>query len=426
MVSKKSEQNLLTPSPANEDHPLKTFGWDVRKPMWSLALLLMGFTLYSGTLFAGIFVGPEYSVWTDLLGSIAIGNSILGIYAAALAYIAAKSGLSTALMARFSFGKVGSQWVEFMLSFTQIGWYVWGSAIIAQLLNKLLGVPIFLNWLTILVCTYLFCITAYIGYRVMDWLSRIAVSTALFAMFWSVAIVMTKVGGMESLQVLAPARQLAYGQILTFVIGLFIAGATQIYHNPDFPKIRIQDVIIVIVAFFFANGFLMLCGAFNALFYNNVDIVQVIGNQELLFAGLLLLFVNMWTTQDNAIAAFSAISTEVFHKNKRMAFFVGSAILALLLSLGGIYKMLIPYLIWLGTFIPPIGGVIVSDYWLVHQGKFPDPEKARSAFNWAGISAYGVASAIALFSPGIKPINGIVAAIIIHFLASKIIAYLSS
>lgn len=70
--------------------------------------------------------------------------------------------------------------------------------------------------------------------------------------------------------------------------------------------------------------------------------------------------------------------------------------------------------------VPPIGGVVMADYWLRHQGQFPSLNEPQPAFNWAGIIAYVVASAIAYFSPGIKPINGIVAAIVFYFVLSEV------
>ena len=125
--------------------------------MISLAPILAGFTLYSGTLFAGGLVGPSFQFWPDLVGLILLSNLILGLYAAFLGFIAGNTGLTTVLMARFSFGSVGSRWVDFILGFTQIGWYAWGSALMAQLLNSLAGVPESWNWLIILFFTYGFC-----------------------------------------------------------------------------------------------------------------------------------------------------------------------------------------------------------------------------------------------------------------------------
>jgi len=88
--------------------------------------------------------------------------------------------------------------------------------------------------------------------------------------------------------------------------------------------------------------------------------------------------------------------------------------------------MLIPYLILLGTFIPPIGGVVMADYWLRHQGEFPSLEERQPAFNWAGIIAYALASAIAYIAPGVKPVNGIITAVILYFVLSKVIPQSSS
>ena len=420
-MSTTSDPELVQQSQAGEDYPLSAVPLSARKSILSLAPLLMGFTLYSGTLFAGGLVGPAYRFFPDLVSLIILGNLILGVYAAALGYIAANTGLSTVLMARFSFGSVGSRWVDFILGFTQIGWYAWGSALIADLLNKLAGVPPSWNWLTILFFTYFFCSTAYIGYRAMDWLSRIAVPAMLILMFWSLAIALGKVGGFEGLQAIAPSKALGWGEALTIIVGTFVSGGTQATNWSRFAKTGKIGAISTMAAFFFANGFLIFCGAFCSLVYGNEDVVQVMAQQGLLFWGLVLLFLNMWTTQDNTIYAFSVAGAHMFRTSKRTAFVLGGATVALVLAWGGIYDMLVPYLILLGTFIPPIGGVIMADYWLYRRGEFPALEERQPAFNWAGVIAYIVASAIAYFSPGIKPVNGIIAAVVLYFILSKVI-----
>lgn len=424
-MSTTSEPELVR-SQADEDYPLSAVPLNARKSIWSLAPLLMGFTLYSGTLFAGGLVGPAYRFFPDLVGLIIIGNLILGVYATALGYIAANTGLSTVLMARFSFGSIGSRWVDFILGFTQIGWYAWGSALMADLLNKLAGVPASWNWLTILFFTYFFCSTAYIGYRAMDWLSRIAVPAMLILMFWSLTIALGKVGGFEGLQAIVPTKPMPWGEAMTIIVGTFISGGTQATNWSRFAKSGNTAAISTMAAFFFANGFLIFCGAFCALVYSNEDIVQVMALQGLLFWGLVLLFLNMWTTQDNTIYAFSVAGAHMFRTSKRHLFVLGGATVALVLAWGGIYKMLVPFLILLGTFIPPVGGVIMADYWLHRRGQFPSLEEPQPAMNWAGIIAYVIASAIAYLTPGIKPINGIIAAVILYFVLSKVIPQTSN
>lgn len=420
-------QSESKPHLIEEDYPLSAVPPAARKPLWSVALMLLGFTLYSGTFFAGGLVGPQFRFFPDLILLLVVGNLILGTYAATLGYIAAKTGLSTVLMARFSFGTVGSRWVDFILGFTQIGWYAWGSGLIADLLIKLAGVPASWEWVIIVVFTYFFCITAYIGYRAMDWYSRIAVPAILILMCLSLAISLGKVGGLGGVQAIAPAGEMSIPTALTIIVGTFISGGTQATNWSRFASSGRTAALGTLAAFFLANGFVVFGGAFSALAYGNEDMVQVMALQGLMVWGLLLLFLNMWSTQDNTIYAFSIAGAHMFRSNKRTAFVLGGATIALALALGGIYKseQFINFLLLLGTFIPPIGGVIMADYWLYRRGHFPDLSTPQPALNWAGIIAYLAASAIAYFSKpadiGIVPINGIVAAIVLYSLLSKIL-----
>lgn len=416
-----------TSAPASskaEDYPLSPVPAAARKSMISLAPVLAGFTLYSGTLFAGGLVGPSFQFWPDLVGLILLGNLILGIYAAFLGFIAGESGLTTVLMARFSFGSVGSRWVDLILGFTQIGWYAWGSALMAQLLNSLAGVPESWNWLIILFFTYAFCSTAYFGYKAMDWLSRIAVPAMLILMVWSLMIAAGDIGGLGGLQAQSLGDPLPVNAAITIIVGTFVSGGTQATNWSRFAKSGKAGFIATLTAFFLGNGFLIFCGAFCAKVYGEPDIVQVMATQGLLIWGLILFFLNMWTTQDNTIYAFSIAGSNMFRTRKRTLLVLGGATFALVLAWGGIYEMLVQYLVLLGTFIPPIGGMIMADYWINRGGQFPAVDEPQPAFNWAGIIAYVAASAIAYFTNnagwGIVPINGILSALVIYAVLAKL------
>lgn len=407
-----------------EDYPLSEVPSRARKSLLSLIPLLIGFTLYSGTLFAGGIVGPAMQFWPDLIGLIVLSNLILGLYAASLGFIAGETGLTTVLMARFSFGDVGSRWVDFILGFTQIGWYAWGSALMAQLLNSLIGVPESWNWVLILFFTYACCSTAYFGYKAMDWLSRLAVPAMVILMGWSLWIAAGDGGGFDGLQAAELSDSIPASAAITIMVGTFVSGGTQATNWSRYARSGKIAFFATLVAFLLGNGFLIFSGAFCAKVYGNPDIVEVMAKQGLLLWGLVLLFLNMWTTQDNTIYAFSIAGSNMFRSHKRTLFVLGGATIALGLALGGIYELLVDYLILLGTFIPPIGGVIMADYWVHRQGRFPSINRSQPAFNWAGIVAYVGASAIAYFtgqiSWGIVPINGIISAGIIYILLSKL------
>jgi cytosine permease len=406
---------------ASEDYPLSPVPAHARKSMVSLAPLLIGFTLYSGTLFAGGIVGPSFTFFPDLILVILVGNLILGLYAAALGYIAGQTGLNTVLLARFSFGAVGSRWVDFILGFTQIGWYAWGSGLIADLLNTVVGFPTSLNWLLIIGVTYGFCVTAYIGYQALDWLSRIAVPAMVILMLWSLTVATGDAGGWSGLTAMTPSEPLPLTVAITIIVGTFVSGGTQATNWSRFATSGRTAAIATLIAFFLGNGFLIFSGAYSALVYDNSDIVQVMVQQGLLVWGLILFFLNMWTTQDNTIYAFSVAGAHAFRTPKRHLVVLTGATIALALTFGGIYasEQFVNFLVLLGTFIPPIGGVIMADFWLYRRGVLPDLSIPQAAMNWVGIGSYVVAAAIAYFAPGITPLNGIIAAFALYAVSSR-------
>ena len=418
-----TEPRAVDRSQEGEDYPLSAVPTSARKPIWSLAPLLMGFALTSTTLFAGGQIGPAFQFFPGMVSVIVIGNLVLGVYCAALGYIASRSGLSTVLMARYSFGNIGSKWVDFILGFTQIGWYAVTNAFVAQALNQLLGLPPALNWLVVLLFTYGFCVTAYFGYSAMDWLSRLAVPAMLVLIAVSLFLAFGDVGSFAALQAIEPTEPLTFGAALTVVIGTFISGGTQSTNWSRFADSGKNAVWSTLFAFLLINGLLVFAGAFCTLVYGSEDLVQAMAQQGILAAGLILLILNVWTTQDNTIYAFSIAASNMFRTKKRTLFVLGGATLALVLSLGGIYEGMINYLIFLGTVIPPVGGIIMADFWMRYGGHFPPLDAPLPAFNWAGVIAYVAAAATAFLTGqvgfGIPPLNGIIAAAVLYTILTR-------
>jgi cytosine permease len=418
------EPPLLEQAPQKEDYPLSSVPAEARRSVWSLAPLLMGFAFTSTTLIAGGQIGSAFRFFPDLILLIVIGNVVLGAYCAALGYIAQKSGLATVLMARFSFGNIGSRWVDFILGITQIGWYAVTNAFVAQALNQLIGLPESLNWLVILIFTYGFCATAYFGYTAMDWLSRLAVPAMLVLLAVSLAIAIKDGGSFAQLQAIQPKESLSFTAGLAVVIGTFISGGTQATNWSRFADTGKNAVNSTLLAFLGVNGILVFAGAFCTLVYGTEDIIQAMAKQGLLFLGLVLLILNVWTTQDNTIYAFSIAGANFFRTSKRTLFVLGGATFAYFLSLSGIYSQVIPYLIFLGSVIPPVGGIIMADFWLHRRGEFPSLDSPLPAFNWAGVIAYIVAATTAFISGqlsfGVPPINGIIVAAVLYTLLVKV------
>lgn len=399
---------------SKNDFPLSAVPIDQRKGLWSMMSVLLGFTFFTATMWAGGSLGTAFSFY-EILGIIFIGNLLLGSYAASLAYIAYKTGLNTVLLGRYSFGLQGSKLSDFILGFTQIGWYAWGTATIAIILVKLLDLSA--DWSTplMLLFGFGFCISAPIGYKAMALLSKISVPLMLFFIGLCFYKGIIDVGGVGELIAKQPIESMTIGAAITMVFGTFVSGGTQATNWSRFAKSGKIAVVATLAAFFIGNGLMVFVGAFGALVYQQSDIVDVLVSQGFMLAAIVMLFTNIWTTQDNTIYNFAAAGCNLLRTEKRKLITVIGAALGTAMAIMGMYNVLIPFLILLGTFIPPIGAIIMTDFWVRYRGNMPALSDINlPKYNMQGLSAYVIGSAVAYFSPWIAPLVGIIVASITY------------
>ncbi|MFQ3185542.1 cytosine permease [Marinomonas primoryensis] len=400
------------------DYPLIEVPKSKRRGLLPMAFILLGFTFFTATMWAGGTLGTAFSFF-ELLLVILVGNLLLGTYASCLAFIAYKSGLNSVLMGRFCFGEIGSKLSDFILGFTQIGWYAWGTATLTIVLVKVTGTPD--AWQTPLMVLFgmAFCITAMIGFRGMDILSRIAVPAMLIFILISLYTGLVDVGGVSVLFGIEPTQSLSFTAAITIVIGTFVSGATQATNWSRFAKSGKIAIWATMAAFFIGNGLMVLTGALGTLIYQQADIVDVMLAQGFVVLAVLMLFLNIWTTQDNTIYNFAVAGCNLLRTDKRRTITVIGAAIGTTMAVFGMYNFLIPFLVLLGTFIPPIGGVIMADFWLRHKGQYPLLANAQLPdFNWIGLGSYAIASAAAYASPIMPPIVGVLMAMVSYGILS--------
>jgi cytosine permease len=400
----------------DHDYPLSEVPPGARKGLISTSILLFGFTFFTATMFAGGKMGMAFDFKTLIWAAI-IGNLLLGLYAAVLGYIACHSGLNSVLMGRFCFGETGSKLSDFLLGFTQIGWYAWGTATISLVLVKMLGLPEGWTIPLMVLFGFGFSLTAFIGYKGLDMLSRVAVPAMLVLLVWSLWLATRDVGGLDGLLAIVPKESMSMHMAITLVFGTFVSGATQATNWTRFARDGKTAVLSSLVGFFIGNGLMIVVGAYGAMVYQQADIVEVMVLQGLSIAAVVMLFLNIWTTQDNTIYNFAAAGCNLLRKDRRGTITLVGAGIGTLLAIGGIYNMLIPFMILLGPIITPIGGLIVAHFFYGHKGRYPKLSTAAlPRFNWVGLSAYAIGALCAYFSPWVAPLVGIAVAALSYVL----------
>ncbi|MGQ4557535.1 cytosine permease [Halobellus sp. GM3] len=416
------------------DYPLDHVPGDERKGLASISAVLLGFVFFAGTLWAGAEVGAAMG-FGPMLTAMAVGYAILGVYVATLCGIAAKAGLTTVLLARYSFGRWGAKFADLMLGGTQVGWFGVTIPMVAIPTATFFGLdtPTFTAAL-ILVWGVLHLATAYFGYEGMETLSFVAVPVLVVVGVLSIAIAVQDVGGLDGLFSASGAGQMGFAAAVTIVVGTFISGGTQAPNWARFAGSTRIGFWAGLIAFLVGNGFLFLSGAVGGSVYNVTpagDLYEVLAAQGLAAVGLLALILNIWTTNDNAAYAFGVAGSEAFEFDRKRPFILVGGSIGIVLALVGADSLLIPWLSTLGQYVPPLGGVLIADFLLCWRMRVPKMDDVRFVnVRWTGVIAYVVGAVVAVFTAGqivpglaapqIVPgpvgaaLNGLIAAFVAH------------
>ncbi len=395
---------------AHAESPLTETPLSQRKGFFPIALVLFSFTFFTGTMFAGGKIGVAFE-FTDILWIVAIGNLLLGTYAATLGFISARSGLNTVLMGRFCFGNWGSKLSDFILGFAELGWFAWGTATLAISLGKILGFSDSLLIPLMVLFGLGFSITAIVGFKGLEYLSRVSIPLMFILLVTSIVLATKEIGGWTGLTSDQPTETLTLATAITMVFGTFASGATQITNWTRMSKSGKIAIWACLVSFVIGNGLMVLAGAWMAIVYQQPDIVEVLVLQGLSIAAVVMLCLNLWTIQGPAIYSVSTAACHMVRSERRKTMVLVAAVAGIILAAAGMYELLIPFLLLLGAIIPPLGGVIMADYWIRHKGKYPLLAEANIPnFNWIGLIAYFTGAIVAYVSPWIAPIVGIVVA----------------
>lgn len=397
----------------DKDYPLTQVPSHARVGLLAVSAVLLGFTFFSPTMIAGASLGSAFSL-ADFMKVLVLGSAILGFYVATICAIGAKTGLTSVLLARYTLGKAGAKWADFILGGTQVGWYAVTSAYVGYLFAAALGIRQAEVLLTIF-WSIVMGITALYGIRAMKIISYLAMPMILLLVFLVPYLAVQKVGSWSALAQIKPSSNMGLAAAITVVVGTFASGGTQAANWSRFARTPAVGFWAGLIAFFVGNGLMIFSGGIGALAYNKGDFVEVLIDMGLITWALLILTLNVWTTNHAAAYAFGVAGAEFFNKPDRRPFIVGGVAIATVLAATGIYEYFIPWLIALGTFIPPLGGAIIGDYLFVWKGNLPQLGRVEfKNVRYAPLAAYLTGTLAAYLGNrtgvGIPPLQGIVVA----------------
>jgi len=373
-----------------------------KKGAISLTFIMLSLTFFSASMWAGGKLGTGLT-FSHFFFALFIGNLLLGIYSAILGYIGAKTGFSTHLLARFSFGRKGSWLPSLLLGGTQVGWFGVGLAMFAFPVSKATGIN---EYILISVFGFLMTITvAFEGIKALLYLSIIAVPAIGILGCYSVWVAVNDVGGLHALMDITPSEPLPFATALTIVVGSFISAGTLTADFVRFGKRARHVFIITIISFLFGNSLMFIFGAAGAASVGQADISDVMIAQGLLIPAIIVLGLNIWTTNDNALYASGLGMANITGLSSKTMSMVNGVIGTLCAV--WLYNNFVGWLTFLSTAIPPIGGVIIADYFM-HKKRYQSlANGSKRKINWISLVAVAVGIICAKYLPGVVPINSV-------------------
>ncbi|MCL6445530.1 MAG: cytosine permease [Alicyclobacillus sp.] len=327
----------------------------------SLSTIFTGGALTSGLTFG------------DSIAAGFIGMLILAVYGFFQGWMGARYGVSTTMLARQSFGRRGAGLFGIVLAITLgIGWFAWQISFFGLTLAQMFPHQWFARPTVAMIWGgILMILTALIGYRGLAAISYIAVPLVFILSIWGLVAAVAHAGSWANLfhshPTGAPITMFAG---VTMVVGNAALGAVVFPDVTRYGKTPLKGGFGASIGYFLGGLFCVISGAAMSIAAHvpgvgtTPNIPAAMAELGLGFFAFLILVFAQWTTNDNNLYTGALGLRNVVRISKPVLASV-MGIIAIIIAVSGLQNEFVPFLNFLGTYVPPIAGVMIADHWLV-------------------------------------------------------------
>lgn len=399
---------------ADADYSLEPVPQAARKKFWPMFFIMLGFTFFSASMSVGASLGNGLDLG-GFVGAVLLGSLILSLYTGGLGYIGSATGMSLDLLAQRSFGRYGSYLPSALISFTQIGWFGVGIAMFAVPAAEILHIN---PWVLVILAGVCMTGSAYFGIKGLEIVSYISVPLIAVLGIYSMVAATVEGGGLVAIFAKSAGGLTLFGGV-GLVMGSFVSGGTATPNFTRFANSNRNAVITTVIAFFLGNALMFAFGAVGGAFTGKDDIFYVMIAQGLMIPALIVLGANIWTTNDNALYT-SGLGLSNITKVRKRPMVLVAGIVGTVTAIW-LYNNFIAFLNILNATLPPVGALVILDYFLHKDGYAPNAEVKRNV-NWGAIlGVVGGALVGNLVKWGIASVNAMAVACVIYLIFDKLV-----
>ncbi|GHU66653.1 cytosine permease [Clostridia bacterium] len=397
-----------------------------RKKWSSIAFMWAGNVICVPALMVGGMIASGLTFTASIVAMI-IGYVIVCIYMTFIGSQAADLGRPTTVIFSRCFGTRGSGIaVGLILVIACTGWfafqtYVCGSSF-AAILNTYLGID-FPLWLSCLIWGIAMFITSVCGFGFIKILNIISVPLLIVILAYAVIYIFNQPGAISDIMNYIPPTPMPFVMGLTLTVSGFAVGAVICGDFTRYAKSRRDTALSSFIGIVPLGVLTLVIGALLAIYAGNYDITVMFSSMGIPILGLLTLVLATWTTNTaNAYSAgIAAVNLFKLSDNKRAIATLVVGIVGTILAIAGVINYFTAFLSFITSFLPPMAGVIIADYWIKGKGNFKS-WRVWNGINWLGIISWVVGIIIAMTTTFFVPtINGIIASLLVYCLLVSVV-----
>jgi cytosine permease len=350
-----------------------------------------------------------------------VGNSIQG-------YIGAKTGRSSSVIARTSFGSNQARFIVGLTIFiVSMGWWALQTAVAGNAISAMFGIDYKTEWFPWAVVTVIagliFALPSIIGYSSMKWTDYLAVPAGLLLIAGGIFYAL-KNTGWEKIASWNPEPQMTFLAAISLVIGINVSQWVIASDYTRYAKPRVKDNILIPIGIVAVGFPLFYVGAIMSIGVGDADIVNVMMNLGFPVWGFLILWLATWTSQlvNNYSMGLALANMFNVNSNKGRALLtLAGTLVSIAIALAGILDYFMDFLYMTALVYPAIGGVMIADFFFIRKQQWAD----NKGWNWMATIALVLGTLLGYYTQYVHPfglpaVQSIIAAGVVYIAAMKL------
>ncbi|MFW5996101.1 MAG: purine-cytosine permease family protein [Halanaerobiaceae bacterium] len=416
------EKKMANAGIQDDEHMLSPVPMSERRPTWRQVLVWVGF----GYVVTGLFVGGVLAGFGGQPGlppqsaalSIALGMGFLFIMTSFLGIMAQDTGMSLAIISRYSYGMKGASIPMVVMALLTLGWFASITGMVGDIWGSFIGNPSgitvfdpanfgYSNIPVITLEVFLSCVLAgaiftWAAYRGIKTIENMAIPVApiiLFIALWVGFGMLSEGGGLNAFLSEAGSREgLGLGSGITVVIGSWIAGAMMGVDLFRFNKTRLAVFWGAAACFIFTNPLLNAVGYIGSISVGQFNYVEWMIGKSLLLAviGVFAWTASLWTTNNAELYCNSLYTGPVLAslsklvERKKLVLIAG--VLGTILGSLAFYQIFFAdFINVLGAGATPVVGPLLADYYFIKKRNYNvDKYTEQPEYRLAGVISFFV------------------------------------